>query len=67
MKAAHTHAQMVAAQKLGNHWLAINQIPLHESKLRSTHLIDSQELIERPISKTRAPIGWFQSEEIVYM
>jgi len=67
VKAAHTHAQLMAAQKLGNHWVAINQIPLYESNLRSTHLIDSQELIERPISKTRAPIGWFQSEANVYM
>jgi len=55
-KAAHTHTQL-----LGNHWLALNQIPLHESNLRSTYLIDSQELIERPISRTRAPIGRVQS------
>jgi len=67
MKAAHTYAQLMAAQKLENHWLALNQIPLHESNLRSTHLIDSQELIARPISKTRAPISWFQSEANVYV
>jgi len=67
MKATHTYTQLMAAQKLGNHWLALDQIPLYESKyLRSTHLIDSQELIERSISKTRAPIGWFQSEANVY-
>jgi len=62
MKAADTHTQLMVTQKLANHWLALNQIPLHDSNLRSTHLIDSEELIEWPISKTRAPIGWFQSE-----
>jgi len=45
MKAARTHTQLMAAQKLGKRCLALNQIPLHESNLRYTQLIDSQELL----------------------
>jgi len=41
-----THTQLIATQKLGDHWSQLNQISLYERNLRSTQLIDAQMLID---------------------
>ena len=46
-----THTQLIATQKLGDHWSQLNQISLYERNLRSTQLIDAQMLIDLPISR----------------
>jgi len=35
MKAAHTYTQLMPAKKFGNHWLALDQIPLHGRRINT--------------------------------